>query len=92
MGSLSICCIIFGRVFGGALLGLHLRAWLPQRHLSPESKEIVQLETGLIGTMAALVLGLLVSSAKSSYDVIGMPLTPVSYAGAARRCYRRAWR
>ena len=22
-------------------------------------------------------------------DVIGMPLTPVSYAGAARRCYRR---
>lgn len=24
-------------------------------------------------------------------DIIGMPWTPVSYAGVARRTYRRAW-
>jgi hypothetical protein len=41
---------------------------LPQHHLSSESKDIVRLGTGLLGTMAALLLGLLVASAKSSYD------------------------
>jgi len=60
--------IVFACVFGGALLGVLLRAVLPQNHLSPESKDIVKLGMGLVGTMAALVLGLLVASAKSSYD------------------------
>ena len=54
--------------FGGALLGILLRAVLPQNHLSAESKDIVKLGMGLVGTMAALVLGLLVASAKGSYD------------------------
>jgi len=45
-----------------------LRGMLPEHHLSAESKDTVKLGTGLIGTMAALVLGLLVASAKSSYD------------------------
>jgi hypothetical protein len=60
--------LIFACVFGGAMLGLLLRGFLPEHHLSAESKEVVKLGTGLIGTMAALVLGLLVSSAKSTYD------------------------
>jgi hypothetical protein len=57
---LSICC--------GALLGILLRARLPETHMCPESKDTVKLGMGLIGTMTALVLGLLVASAKSSYD------------------------
>jgi hypothetical protein len=45
-----------------------LRCVLPERHLTSESKDAVKLGMGLIGTMAALVLGLLVGSTKSAYD------------------------
>jgi hypothetical protein len=68
MSSITISFIAFACVFGGALLGILLRAVLPQDHLSAESKDIVKLGMGLVGTMAALVLGLLVASAKGSYD------------------------
>ena len=68
MSSITISFIVFACVFGGALLGILLRAVLPQNHLSAESKDIVKLGMGLVATMAALVLGLLVASAKGSYD------------------------
>jgi hypothetical protein len=45
-----------------------LRACLPEHHLSPESRDVVKLGMGLIATITALVLGLLVASAKSSFD------------------------
>ncbi len=41
---------------------------LSEKHLSAETKDLVRLGMGLIGTMTALVLGLLVASAKSSFD------------------------
>src|SRR5260221_14053458 len=59
---------LFGVLFGGALFGMFLRGVLPERHLSADSKDTVRLGMGLIGTMTALVLGLLVASAKSFYD------------------------
>jgi hypothetical protein len=69
MSELAIAVIVFACVFGSALLGLFLRAMLPEHHLSPESKDVVKLAMGLIATMAALVLGLLTASAKSSFDL-----------------------
>jgi hypothetical protein len=45
-----------------------LRALLPEHHLGGESRDVVKLGMGLVATMAALVLGLLVASAKSSFD------------------------
>lgn len=69
MSELAIAVIVFACVFGSALLGLFLRATLPEHHLSSESKDVVKLAMGLIATMAALVLGLLTASAKSSLDV-----------------------
>jgi hypothetical protein len=45
-----------------------LRATLPEHHLSAESRDVVKLGMGLIGTMTALVLGLLIASAKGSFD------------------------
>jgi hypothetical protein len=51
---------------------------LPQHHLGAESKDIVKLGMGLVGTMAALVLGLLVASAKGSYDAQSAELTQMS--------------
>ncbi len=68
MSSLAIGSIVFGCVFGGALFGIFLRSALPEHHLSAESKDAVKVGIGLIATMTALVLGLLVSTAKASFD------------------------
>jgi hypothetical protein len=68
MSSLLISCVVFACIFAGTLLGMILRGFLPQHHLGPESKDVVKLGMGLIGTMTALVLGLLIASAKNSFD------------------------
>jgi hypothetical protein len=78
MSSVTIGLIVFACVFGGALLGIFLHAVLPQHHLSADTKDVVKLGMGLVGTMAALVLGLLVASAKGSYDTQGAELTQLS--------------
>jgi hypothetical protein len=70
MSSTVIGLLSVGCVFGGALLGLALQRALPDHHLSKDSHEIVKLGAGMIATLTALVLGLLVSSAKSSFDTI----------------------
>jgi hypothetical protein len=64
----EVSALIFLFIFGGALVGMWLRGVLPDGHLNNETKELVKLGVGLVGTMAALLLGLLVASAKSSYD------------------------
>jgi hypothetical protein len=68
MSAVALSCIAFVCISGGALLGMLLRNTLPGHHLSSDAKDVVRLGTGLIGTIAALVLGLLIASAKSSYD------------------------
>ena len=69
MSALAIGCIVFVCVFGGALLGRLLCAVLPTHHLNADSKDVMKLAMGLIATLSALVLGLLIASAKTSYDV-----------------------
>jgi hypothetical protein len=78
MSSTTVSLIVFACVFAGALLGILLHASLPQHHLAADSKDIVKLGMGLVGTMAALVLGLLVASAKGSYDAQSAELTQMS--------------
>lgn len=68
MNPIATSVIVLACVFGGALAGLFLRTRLPDQHLQDDSKDIVMLGTGVVATMAALVLGLLVSSAKGSFD------------------------
>lgn len=69
---------VFVFVFGGALLGMFLHAVLPERHMSNDSKDVVKLGMGLVATMSALVLGLLISSAKNSFDVQTAEVTEAS--------------
>jgi len=78
MSSLTISLVAFAFIFGGALAGMILRPSLPDHHLSAESKEVVKLGMGLVGTMAALILGLLVASAKTSFDAQSSELTQAS--------------
>lgn len=68
MNALAAAAIVFAFVSGGAVLGMLLRGILPAHHLSDESRDVVRLGTGLVATLAALVLGLLVASAKGAYD------------------------
>jgi hypothetical protein len=58
----------FVAILGGAFVGALLRQALPDDHLADDAKDIIRLGAGLVGTIAALVLGLLIASAKSSYD------------------------
>jgi hypothetical protein len=60
--------VVFACICGGALLGMFLRHALPGQHLNSDTKDVVRLGTGLVGTIAALVLGLLIASAKTSFD------------------------
>ena len=69
MSPLENSSVIFVCVFASAMLGVWLRGVLPASHLDAETKDLVKLGVGVIGTMAALLLGLLVASAKSAYDV-----------------------
>jgi hypothetical protein len=67
--ALLISLVTFALVFGGALLGMYFRnAALSEDHFREDVRDVIKLSTGLIGTMAALVLGLLIASAKNSYD------------------------
>ena len=70
--------ITFACVFGGALAALLLHSLLPEEHLSTETKDVVKLGIALIATMAALVLSLLIASAKSTYDTRRNQLLQVS--------------
>jgi hypothetical protein len=63
-----ISVISFGCLVGAALLGRRVHRYLPEAHLSTDSRDAVKLAMGLVATMTALVLGLLVSSAKDGYD------------------------
>jgi hypothetical protein len=65
---LAISAISFAFIFGGALGGIWLRLMLPDARLSSDAKDVVRLSMGLIATISAVVLGLLIASAKSAYD------------------------
>jgi hypothetical protein len=63
-----IAVVLFAFLVGAALLGRRVHRYLPEDHLSADSRDAVKLAMGLLATMTALVLGLLVSSAKEGYD------------------------
>ena len=64
----TIALILFVGLVCVTLLGGRLRRLLPAEHLSAESKDAVKMALGLVATMTAILLGLLVSSAKGAFD------------------------
>ena len=78
MDPIQLSAIILFCIFGGAVLGMWLRGLLPKHHLDAETKDLIKLGVALIGTMAAMLLGLLVASAKSAYDARRSELTQMA--------------
>jgi hypothetical protein len=68
MNSTAIAAVSVACIFGGTLVGLVLRRIVPADHLDADSKDAVKVGAGMISMMSALVLGLLVSSAKNTFD------------------------
>jgi len=70
VSALAISFIVFACIFGGTLLGMVLQGLLPKHHLSDRSINVVTLGTSMLATLAALVIGLLIASAKGNFDTM----------------------
>lgn len=60
--------VSFVSIVAGTVLGMTLRARLPAPKLGHDTKEVIRLGASLLATLAAVVISLLIASAKSSYD------------------------
>jgi hypothetical protein len=67
MSSTLSAAVVLACTFCGALLGVFIRGRLPENDLDHASEDTVKLILGLIATLTALVLGLLISSAHSAF-------------------------
>lgn len=68
MSGLAISLITFACISAATLVGFLLHDMLPQDHLSEGSKDTVKLGMGMVATLAALVLGLLIGFATNSFN------------------------
>jgi hypothetical protein len=75
VSSLQIAAIILACMLGGTLLGLLFRHFLPDHHIRDDSKDVLKTVAGMMATLVALIIGLLVSSAKSSFDQTSASIT-----------------
>src|SRR6516225_358589 len=78
VSALALSCLIFVLTLGGILLGALLRRALPEHHLSKNSQDVVWIGVGLIATIAAVQLGLLIAAAKSSFDTQSTQITQIT--------------
>ena len=75
---MTISLIVFACVFCGTLAGTFVGLKLPGHYLDEDAKDAIKLALGVMVMMSALVLSLLVSSAKSSYDLKRTQLTQIA--------------
>jgi hypothetical protein len=75
MSAQLIAFIIFALMLSGMALGSYLRLVLPDEHTQTDSKDILMTSAATMGTLIALIIGLLVTSAKSTYDETNSSIT-----------------
>ena len=78
MNTLLTTAIVSVCLLAAVWIGIWLRRFLPEHHLSPDSRDTVKLAMGLVATMSALLLGLLVNSAKTAYDTTRIQVMQVA--------------
>lgn len=76
--TMLIGCVAFAAILGGAFVGAKVRGRLPKDYLNDETKNLVSMSTAVIATVAALVLGLLISNANTSFTRLGGEVTTLS--------------
>ena len=74
MTELSESLVLLVLLLAAAALGLYVRPLLAERHATRETFDLVRLVSTMLLTFAAIVLGLLTTSAKASFDEIGNDL------------------
>src|SRR5258708_926554 len=67
MNSIEIGLLILATTFFGALLGMLIARLLPEHHLSNDTRTLISAAMAVIGTLSALVLGLLLATASTSF-------------------------
>jgi len=68
MNAIAVSLTVSGCVFAGGVVGLVLHRIVPKPHMTKETQDVIRLGTGMLSVMASLVLGLLIATAKTSYD------------------------
>ncbi len=68
MNSIEVSLLVAACVFAGGIVGLNLHRVLPRTHLTKETQDVIRLGTGMVSVLASLVLGLLIATAKNSFD------------------------
>jgi Protein of unknown function (DUF4239) len=69
MHSTTVSLLVFACSFGASLLAIVGRRYVPAHHMEGDSKDVIKLALGLISTLTALVLGLLISSTYSAFQM-----------------------
>ena len=78
VGSIPIGVIIVAILFGSALLSMGAARFLPEHHLTPETKSVVSVSVAVVGTLSALVVGLLISNSNTSFTAKSQEVTQIS--------------
>ena len=78
MNAFAVASLVLACLLAGGWLGFWFSTILPEHHLSAHSKDSVKQSVAVLSTLTALVLGLVVGSAKSSYDAKGDALTAMA--------------
>ena len=61
--------LVAGLLVVALFVGRTLNRFIPKEQLSPDTRDSMKLAVGWVATMSALILGLLVNSAKMNYDM-----------------------
>ena len=68
MSEWQVALLVFAAQLAGWACGRFVRGRLPAEHLSSVTRDSVVLLAGMVATLSALVLGLLISSARTSFE------------------------
>jgi hypothetical protein len=73
-----VALVVLAVIMAGAFLGAQIRHLLPAHHLTEETKSLVSVSTAVVATVSALVLGLLISNANTTFTRLGGEVTTLS--------------
>jgi hypothetical protein len=78
MNNIMIGVMVLAAMLAGALAGMKVGRRLPEDHLTDETRNLVSVSMAMVATITALVLGLLISNANSSFTRLGADVTDLS--------------